>query len=96
MSGAAVLDEIEIYLDALEAGLQAADPAALDLEVPALRGDLDPADGPRANELYARLRALHDRAEGQRVRIAGELAGLRGRAVNDGHRRAPSAFDQSM
>ena len=96
MSASAVLDEIEIYLDALEAGLQAADPAALDLEVPSLQGDLDPSDGPRANALFARLRSLHERAEGQRVRIAGEIAGLRTRSVNDGHRRSPSSFDTSM
>ena len=91
-----MLDEIEEYLDALEAGLQAADPAALELDVPELRGDLQPADGPRANELFARLRALHERAEGQRVRVAGEIADLRRRNGNAGHRRAPSSFDRSL
>ena len=96
MTGSLVLDEIETYLDALEAGLQAAGPAALELDVPTLQGDIDPADGPRATALFARLRSLHERAEGQRVRIAGEIAGLRQRAVNDGHRRAPSAFDRTM
>jgi hypothetical protein len=96
MSSSATLDEIEAYLDAFEQGLQAADPAALELDVPVLRGELQPADAPRANALFGRLRALHERAEGQRVRVAGELADLRRRNANAGHRRAPSTFDRRM
>ena len=96
MSASTALDEIERYLDSLETGLQAGDPAALELEPPQLRGELELTDAARANALFARLQVLHDRAEGQRVRLAGEIADLRRRSANTGHRRAPSSFDHHV
>ena len=97
MSGSEALDEIEQYLDTLEAGLTAADPDALEIAEPTVGpADLEMDDVTRARALFARLRDLQERTEGQRVRVAGELAGLRRRSGNDGHRRSPSTFDQAM
>ncbi|MEM9200527.1 MAG: hypothetical protein AAGC53_02660 [Actinomycetota bacterium] len=93
----AILDEIEAYLDALEAGLQSGEPNELELTDLDLTGQsVEAADEERARNLLARLGRLQERTEGQRVRIAGEIAGLRRRTVNDGHRRGPSAFDSSF
>lgn len=97
MSGPAALDQIEAYLDDLEAGLSLGEPSRLELEEPNLDGAMvNSTDAERARSILKRLQQLQDRTEGQRVRIAGEIAGLRQRSVNDGHRRSPSSFDTSL
>ena len=90
------LDDIECYLDALEAGLGTVEPESLEIPAPQLDEDAQIIDGARARELMERLSGLQLRTEGQRVRVAGEIAGLRRRPGNDGHRRSPSSFDRSL
>ncbi|MEM9466668.1 MAG: hypothetical protein AAGA90_14945 [Actinomycetota bacterium] len=97
MTGRTALDEIEDYLDALEAGLGLGDPADLEIPEPALDGaSIEATEAERARTVLERLQQLQARADGQRMRIAGEIAGLRKRSVNDGHRRSPSRFDTAF
>ena len=96
MTASKVLDDIERFLDELEAGLALGSPDDLVIEAPALTESLAEIDAQRALAVHERLQQLQVRTEGQRTRLAGELAGLRRRAVNDGHRRSPSSFDTSM
>lgn len=98
MNGAAAIDALEQYLDALESALSLTDgdPDDLVIEPPQLVGRLDRADLERATAALERLEAVQQRAAGQRTRLGGELADLRRRRNATTIRRGPQAFDTSM
>ena len=92
-----VLAELEEYVSALEADLAAGMDLAHDLPLAPDVSDssVGPDEVERARELMRRLSGLVDRVEGQRVRIAGEIAGLPKRP-RSAHRRSPGSFDASF
>ena len=92
-----VLEELEEYVTALEVDLAAGVDLASDLpDAPDVAGSrVGPDDAERARELMRRLNGLVERVEGQRVRIAGEIAGLPKRP-RSAHRRSPGSFDASF
>jgi len=91
----AALDEIERYIEQLEAALDSVHTEQLEIDAPKLDGDIAPGDLAKAKALAERLQAAHTRVAGQRVRLGGEIADLRRRG-SASHRRGPSAFDTSM
>ena len=92
----AALDEIERYIEQLEAALDSVDTEQLEIDAPKLDGGIAPGDLDKAKALAERLQAAHTRIAGQRVRLGGEIADLRRRRSSTSHRRGPSAFDTSM
>jgi len=92
----AALDEIERYIEQLEAALDSVHTEQLEIDAPKLDGDIAPGDLAKAKALAERLQAAHTRVAGQRVRLGGEIADLRRRRSSTSHRRGPSAFDTSM
>lgn len=92
-----VLAELEDYVSALEADLAAGMDLTIDLPgAPDVNGSsVGPDEVERARELMRRLSGLVERVEGQRVRIAGEIAGLPKRP-RSAHRRSPGSFDASF
>lgn len=96
MPGPSPLDRLEGWLDTVEAD-PLVDPDTTLPPAPALDGaELVAADLPRARQLLARLDAVTRRADGQRTRLAGELAGLPKRPRNTGFRRSSRTFDQKI
>ena len=92
----AALDEIERYIEQLEAALDSVHTEQLEIDAPKLDDDIAPGDLAKAKALAERLQAAHTRVAGQRVRLGGEITDLRRRRSSTSHRRGPSAFDTSM
>ena len=89
------LGDLEEYVLALEGGAlsdpESDLPAAPDLRDAAFGAD----DAERARALLQRVNDLVDRVEGQRVRVAGEIA-ARPKRPRSGHRRSPGSFDATI
>lgn len=93
MSVPSVLDELDAWLAACESADLLDDATRLPAP-PALDGHvLADADLGRAHALLERMRLLGERTEGQRTRLAGEIAALPKRRPAS-HRRSPSSFDR--
>ena len=92
-----VLDELEEYVTALETDLAAGVDVTNELPTApdVTRSSLGHDDVERARELMRRRSGLVERVEGQRVRVAGEIAGLPKRP-RPAHRRSPGSFDASF
>ena len=89
------LDDLEEYVRALE-GDALSDPEATLPPAPDLRAAAVGADeAERARALLRRINELVDRVEGQRVRVAGEIAS-RPKRPRTVHRRSPGSFDATV
>lgn len=89
------LRDLEDYVLALEGGALS-DPDSPLPPAPDLRAaTIGPDDAERARALLQRVNDLVDRVEGQRVRVAGEIAG-RPKRPRSGHRRSPGSFDATV
>ena len=86
-----ILDDIDRCLAVMDAGLMDAEaeftPVEFDGE------DLTPDDLPRAEDLLTRIMELQGRVEGLKTRVAGEMAGLRGRITREPRRPSPQSVD---